>query len=209
MLSFSILGVMGYDRYMAICNPLHYHTVMSQSKVCRLAILAGLYPLIMFGGFYCLTSQLSFCVKVIPKLYCSNMELVKTSCYNAPYINFVGFIMIILLIFPHLIMVFFSYAHIAKVCRKLSKESQTKALNTCIPHLLSLVNYSIGAMFELLQARFNINHLAVEVRTFMSLYFLIFPAIINPVLYALGIQLVRNFCEEKCVVMIILYLNCL
>ncbi|XP_071317690.1 olfactory receptor 52D1-like [Trachinotus anak] len=188
---FCILAVMGYDRYVAICCPLHYHSIMSNSKVFMLVVLAGVYPLVVFGSFYSLTLQLSLCGKVVPKLYCVNMELVKNSCSPASYISTVGLVFILLLVVPQVLMIVFSYAQILRVCKKLSRESQYNALKTCIPHLLSLINYIIGSLFEIIQTRFNMNHVAVEARIFLSLYFVVLPPIVNPVLYGLGTQIVR------------------
>lgn len=188
---FCILAVMGYDRYVAICYPLHYHSIMSNSKVVKLVALASLYPIIIFLCYYSLTLQLSFCEKVMPKLYCVNMELVKTSCTNASYISIVGLVLILFFVVPQVIMIVFSYAQIARVCRTLSRESQGNALKTCMPHVLSLINYTIGSLFEILQTRFNMSHVAVEARIFLSLYFIIIPPVANPVLYGLGTQIVR------------------
>ncbi|XP_029957180.1 olfactory receptor 52K1-like [Salarias fasciatus] len=190
---FCILALMGYDRYVAICYPLHYHTNMSKSKICKLIALAGLYSLIVFGCFYSLTLQLRFCGKVIPKLYCVNMELVKNACSTASYISIAGLSILPLFVVPQLVMIILSYAKIAKVCSKLTKEAQIKALKTCIPHLFSLLNYSIGSCFEIVQTRLNMTHVSVETRSFLSLYFVIMPAISNPVMYGLGIQLVRVY----------------
>ena len=188
---FCFLAAMGYDRYVAICYPLHYHSIMSNSKISKLGALATLYPLILFGCYYSLTLQLSFCGKVVPKLYCVNMELVKNSCSNPMYISVVGLILILVLVMPQFVMIAFSYAQIARVCRKLSRESQSTALRTCIPHLLSLLNFTIGSIFEIIQSRFDMSHVAAEARIFLSLYFVIIPAIANPVLYGLGTQIIR------------------
>ncbi|XP_070838295.1 olfactory receptor 52D1-like [Chaetodon trifascialis] len=188
---FCVLAVMGYDRYAAICDPLHYHSIMSNSKIVKLVALAALYPFILFGCYYSLTLQLSFCGKIVPKLYCVNMELVKNSCSNTLYINIVGLFLILLFFVPQIVMIVFSYAQISRVCQKLSRESQGNALRTCIPHLLSLLNFTIGSLFEIIQTRFNMNHVALEARIFLSLYFVIIPPITNPVLYGLGTQIIR------------------
>ncbi|XP_029304471.1 LOW QUALITY PROTEIN: olfactory receptor 52D1-like [Cottoperca gobio] len=190
---FCILAVMGYDRYAAICFPLHYHSIMSNSKISKLVALASLYPLIVFGCFYSLTLQLSFCGKVMPKLYCVNMELVKNACSNSntSYISSVGLVLLPAFIMPQVLMIVFSYVQISRECRKLARESQINALKTCIPHLLSLLNYTIGCLFEIIQSRFKMSHVSVEARIFLSLYFIFIPPIANPVLYGLGTQIVR------------------
>ncbi|XP_067465254.1 olfactory receptor 52D1-like [Thunnus thynnus] len=188
---FCVLAVMGYDRYVAICYPLHYHSIMSNSKVGKLVALASLYPMIVFICYYSLTLRLSFCGKVMPKLYCVNMELVKISCTNASYISTVGLVLILFFVVPQVIMIVFSYAQISRVCWTLTKESQGNALKTCIPHVLSVINYTIGSLFEIIQTRFNMSHVAVEARIFLSLYFIIIPPVTNPVLYGLGTQIVR------------------
>lgn len=188
---FCILAVMGYDRYVAICHPLHYHTIMCSSRVGKLVALVCLYPVVVFTSYYSLTFQLKFCGRIIPKLYCVNMELVKNSCSNISYISIVGLLLIILSIVPQLLMIVFSYVQIFRVCKKLPKKSQVRALKTCIPHLLSLANYTVGSLFEIIQSRFNMSHVAHEARIFMSLYFVIIPPIANPVLYGLGTQVIR------------------
>ncbi|XP_042355540.1 olfactory receptor 52D1-like [Plectropomus leopardus] len=188
---FCILAIMGYDRYAAICHPLQYHSIMSNAKTCKLVALAGLYPLIVFGCFYTLTLQLSFCGKAVPKLYCVNMELVKNACSSTSYISITGLVLIMFLVMPQFMMVIFSYAQILRECRKLSRASQRNAFKTCVPHLLSLLNYTIASFFEIIQTRFNMSHVPIKARIFLSLYFVIIPPITNPVMYGLGTQIVR------------------
>ncbi|XP_061903863.1 olfactory receptor 52D1-like [Entelurus aequoreus] len=188
---FCILALMGYDRFAAICYPLHYNTIMSHPKMMKLVVCGALYPFIVFGSLFSLTIKLRFCGKTMPKLYCVNMELVKNACSNTSHISIVGLVFILFLLVPQISMIAFSYGHIARVCKKLSKQSQSNALKTCIPHLLSLLNYTIGSLFEIIQARFNMSRVSVQVRIFLSLYFVIIPSVANPVLYGMGSHIIR------------------
>ncbi|XP_035290545.1 olfactory receptor 142-like [Anguilla anguilla] len=188
---FTILAVMGYDRYVAICHPLQYHSIMSVSKVCKCIAFSWLYPLIAFAVFYALTLQLVFCGSGIEKIYCTNFSLIKLSCTDTTVVSITGLLSLVVYSFPQLAVILYSYIQILKICIRSSKGAQTKALNTCIPHLLALVNYSVGCFFEICQSRLNIAHLHYGARIFLSLYFLIIPPILNPALYGGSIQAIR------------------
>lgn len=188
---FCILALMGYDRYLAICNPLHYCSIMSRSRTGKLVAFTVLYTMLLFACFYSLTLRLSFCGRVIPKLYCVNMELVKNSCSNASYISILGLSLIMVFVAPQLLLIIFSYVQISRVCLKLKKESRRTALRTCVPHLLSLLNYTIGSLFEIVQTRLDMSHVIAEMQILLSLYFIVIAPVANPVLYGLGTQIVR------------------
>ncbi|XP_046906403.1 olfactory receptor 142-like [Hypomesus transpacificus] len=190
MIEFTILAVMSYDRYAAICHPLHYHTMMSLRKVYKLIVFTWVYPLIAFLIFLIITVQLRFCQQAIDKLYCTNYSLVKLSCSNTAVINIVGLVFIVPYTFPQLVMVLFSYAKIFRICLS-SRKMKIKAITTCTPHLFAVSMYSIGCFFEILQSRFDLRHLPYETHVFMSLFFLIFPPILNPLIYGLSIQSLR------------------
>ncbi|XP_057676230.1 olfactory receptor 52L1-like [Corythoichthys intestinalis] len=197
-LEYCILALMAYDRYLAICYPLHYQTIMLPSKVKALIALVAVYPFIVFGCFFSMTAQLSFCGKFIPKLYCLNMELVKNSCTPTYHINIAGLLLIGLLIAPQIFMVFFSYVRIFRVCKKLSKKNQVNALKKCAPHLTSFLNFSIGTLFDVAQQRFDMSHIAMEVRILLSTFFAVCPPFANPILYGLGTYLIRVHIKKMC-----------
>ncbi|XP_035241436.1 olfactory receptor 51G2-like [Anguilla anguilla] len=188
---FNTLAVMGYDRYVAICHPLHYHQLMSQRKFCTLIALSWIYPCIVFGLYFILTVQYTFCGRIIEKVYCVNFELVKLSCFDISFHSKVGFFVMILLIVPQLLMILFSYAQILRICLSASKESQAKAIQTCTPHLLAVINYTVGCFFEIISTRFNMSHVPHKARIFLALYFLIFPPVLNSVIYGISIQAIR------------------
>ncbi|XP_061105424.1 olfactory receptor 52D1-like [Conger conger] len=189
---FTILAVMGYDRYVAICYPLQYHSIMSFSKVCIYIAFSWLYPLLGFSIIFALTLQLMFCGKIIDKVYCINYSLIKLSCDDTSIVNIAGLASVIAYTVPQITMIVYSYAHILKVCLHSSKESQMKALRTCSPHLAAVLIYSIGLFFEICQNRLNMNDAPYETRIFMSLYYLIFPPLLNPAIYGISIKAIRG-----------------
>ncbi|XP_061072387.1 olfactory receptor 52D1-like [Conger conger] len=184
---FCILAVMGYDRYVATCHPLHYHQLMSHRKVCALIALSWFYSFTVFGLYFILTVQRTFCGMIIEKLHCINFELVKLSCVEISIQSKVGFVVTVFLLVPQLFMILFSYAQILRICLHASKESRGKAIQTCTPHLLAVINYIVGLLFEFIQSRFNMTHVPYKARIFMSLYFLIIPPLSNPVIYGIRI----------------------
>ncbi|XP_074467966.1 olfactory receptor 52Z1P-like [Sebastes fasciatus] len=190
IIEFTILAVMSYDRYVAICYPLLYHTIMSQ-KVVKLIVFTWLYPMLAFIIVIIFTVRLQFCERTIEKLYCVNYSLVKLACTDTSIVNIVGLLSVALYTFPQIIMIFYSYAHILRICVLSFGKSKFKALRTCTPHLFAITNYSIGCFFEIAQGRFNTSHFSYQTKLFLSLYFLIFPPILNPVIYGLSIQIIR------------------
>ncbi|PWA22734.1 hypothetical protein CCH79_00002018 [Gambusia affinis] len=116
---FTILAVMSYDRYVAVCHPLSYHVIMSQRI-------------------------LPYCGRTIDKLYCLNYLLVQLACTSTFIVNIIGLLSAALYTAPQLIMIFYSYGHILKICIMSFSKSKFKALRTCIPHLLAVINYATG-----------------------------------------------------------------
>ncbi|KAM6907137.1 olfactory receptor 4L1-like [Xenentodon cancila] len=187
---FTILAVMSYDRYVAICYPLSYHAIMSQRLV-KLIVFMWIYPMLAFLIVLIFTLQLPFCGRTIEKVYCLNYLLVKLACTETSVVNIIGLLSVGLYTVPQLIMIFYSYAHILRICILSFSKSKFKALRTCTPHLLAIINYTFGCFFEIAQGRFDNRHLSYQAKLFLSLYFLIFPPLLNPAIYGLGTQFIR------------------
>lgn len=188
---FSVLAVMSYDRYIAICYPLHYHIFMSPRKVCVLAVLSWIYPFVAFGIYFIFTTKLTFCRNLIPKVHCMNFELVRLSCFSTYVHSIVGLVATVFYLVPQILMILFSYVHIFRICLKASKESRAKAAQTCTPHLIAAVNFSVGCFFEVIQSRFDSSRLSFELRLFLSLYYLTFPPLLNPLIYGISVHAIR------------------
>ncbi|XP_070825846.1 olfactory receptor 11A1-like [Chaetodon trifascialis] len=195
-IEFLNLAVMSYDRYLAICYPLQYNSRMTYGKVAIL--IALIWLLIFLVNAFSLSSivPLQLCGNIINKAYCDNHSIVKLACYDTTAINIYGLIIAACSIFIPLILIFYTYMKILKVCFSGSRQTRQKAVSTCTPHLASLFNFSFGACFEILQSRFNMNSVPNIMRIFLSLYFLTCPPLFNPVMYGLKLSKIRVTCKS-------------
>ncbi|XDV31684.1 hypothetical protein PO909_002647 [Leuciscus waleckii] len=166
----STLTVMAYDRYVAICRPLEYHSIMTILIV--------------------LLSRLTLCGFTIDKLYCEIWAVAKLSCFSTTVNNVFGFT-VILLYCGHGVLIYCSYFQLIRKCIK-SIEVRHKFMQTCVPHLLSLINVTVALLFDVMYSRYGSKNVPQSVRNFMALEFLLIPPILNPLIYGLNLTTVRQ-----------------
>ncbi|XP_006009816.2 olfactory receptor 52E4-like [Latimeria chalumnae] len=188
----SSLAVMAYDRYVSICNPLRYSSIMTQTKIYKLLVVAWGYPIVIFTINFSLTLRLPLCGSVIGKVYCDNWSLVKLSCVDITLNSIYGLFTTVALVVPPLLLIAVSYFKTSKVCIRASKKDRGKAMQTLVPHMVTLANYVITILFEVLQHRFDMSKLPHIVRVLISVQFLIVPPLLNPLIYGLRIQEIKK-----------------
>ncbi|KAM7164041.1 olfactory receptor 5F1-like [Macrochelys suwanniensis] len=179
-----LLGFMAYDRYVAICNPLLYMTVMSQ-KLC-LKMAAGAYTLAFLNSMIYITliSRLSFChSKVIDHFFCDSPPLFKLSCsdthLNENFIfitagaNALSSILIILTSFTYIL---------SAILRIPSTQGRHKAFSTCTTHLTAVTMFYGTGLFIYLQPSSNFTHTQNKV---ISVFYTLVIPMLNPLIYNL------------------------
>ncbi|XP_075449364.1 olfactory receptor 52D1-like [Ascaphus truei] len=187
----TILAVMAFDRYVCICNPLRYNSIMSLITVFKLVAAAWLYGILLFTIQFILTIRLPLCGSVIEKIYCDNWSVVKLSCINTAVNNIYGFFLTVILVVLIPVLILVSYIQILRVCIKASEDTRAKALHTCTPHLITLIIFATGALCEILLHRFKSTILPNELRIVMSVQFLVVPPLLNPLTYGLKMKEIR------------------
>ena len=138
-----ILVVMAYDRYVAICRPLHYPVLMTPQTNAALAASAWLTALLLPIPAVVQTSHMAFDSTVyIYNCFCDHLAVVQASCSDTTPQTFMGFCIAMVVSFLPLLLVLLSYAHIlASVLRIGSREGCSKAFSTCSSHLLVVGTY--------------------------------------------------------------------
>ncbi|KAM5307203.1 olfactory receptor 1G1-like [Glossophaga mutica] len=140
-----LLAVMAYDRYVAICHPLHYIMVMSPGLCVLLASASWIMSALLSLLYTLLMNSLSFCAEhEIPHFFCDINPLLRLSCTD-PFINelvifSIGSITVLVCVLCLII----SYTHIFSTIWKIpSAQGKQKALSTCSSHL-SVVSLYFG-----------------------------------------------------------------
>ncbi|XP_034148898.1 olfactory receptor 4S1-like [Esox lucius] len=186
---FTHLTVMAYDRYVAICKPLHYQCIMTIRKVWTLILLTWLFSLLEVTIGIVLTVRLPLCGVDIDKLYCSNWAVVKLSCIDTTLNNINGFIFTSYQ-FLQTIFILVSYVNIIKASLR-SQAGRKKFMQTCLPHLITLINFSISLLFDLMYARYGSNTSLLALRNIMAVEFLVVP-LLNPIIYGMNLSQIQN-----------------
>ncbi|XP_066502913.1 olfactory receptor 52K1-like [Hoplias malabaricus] len=187
---YSTLTVMAYDRYVAICKPLEYHSEMTNYKIIKCILFSWLAPLFCVALLVLLTSRLTLCGSRIEKLYCENWAVVKLACISTTVNNVIGYI-IIIIYFGHAVLIVCSYIQLIETCRR-SREGRYRFMQTCMPHILTLFNVTTALLFDVLYSRYGSNSLPQGLRNFLALDFLLIPPIFNPLIYGLSLTKIRK-----------------
>ncbi|KAK2840454.1 hypothetical protein Q5P01_014194 [Channa striata] len=188
----NILTVMAYDRFVAICHPLHYHSKMTFRRILYLLIVTVLYPVCIFSYFLYQSSTLPLCGYKLLRLFCTSWSVVQLSCVDTIVISITGQFIAVTTIFIPLFFVLYTYLRILLVCRKSSPEFRGKALQTCLPHIVTFVNFCISVFIEVSLSRYKADEVNPLIIALLTLEFLIIPPISNPVVYGLNLPQIRG-----------------
>ncbi|XP_017259639.1 olfactory receptor 142-like [Kryptolebias marmoratus] len=198
---FCNLAVMSYDRYVAICCPLQYHTLMTPVRGLLLLLLMWLFSFVSFLISLLLTLRLTLCGNILNSLFCRNYLIVNLACSDTRINNFYGLFGTFLSVLVPLLPILFSYTKILQVCSAGSRQTRQKAVSTCTPHLASLLNFSFGCLFEILQSRFNWPNIPNVLQMIMSVYFVMLQPLLNPIMYGMQMSKIqtafRHFLFDK------------
>ncbi|XP_072474795.1 olfactory receptor 5K1-like [Notamacropus eugenii] len=195
-----LLAVMAYDRYVAICNPLHYPTMMSKKLSIQMitgSLIAGsLHSMIHVGFLF----RLTFCKShQINHFYCDVLPLHRLSCTD-PYINQ---LMIFIISGPIQVftlgVILLSYLYILlTVFRMKSKEGRGKAFSTCASHFVS-VSIFYGSLLIMYIRPGALDEGAIDIP--VAIFYTIVIPFLNPFIYSLRnkdvISVLRKIMEKK------------
>uniref|UniRef100_H0VZH2 Olfactory receptor n=2 Tax=Cavia porcellus TaxID=10141 RepID=H0VZH2_CAVPO len=179
-----LITSMAYDRYVAICHPLHYTTIMRQSLRVKLVAMSWVIACACALLHTLLLGRLSFCVKnIVPHFFCDLGALLRLSCSDTSLNQLVIFTAGVTAIMLPFLYILFSYGRIGvTVLQVPSKKSICKALSTCGSHLSVVILY-YGAIIGLYFLPPSISNKDNEIIASV-LYTVIIP-MLNPFIYSL------------------------
>ncbi|KAL6087618.1 hypothetical protein STEG23_034498 [Scotinomys teguina] len=187
----ALLGVMAYDRYVAVCNPLRYPVIMSPGLCSLLAGGSWFSGFTISLGKVFFISRLGYCgPNIMNHFFCDVSPLLNLACSDMSVAELVDFLLALLILLGPLVLTVFSYtAILSTVLRMPSAGGRQKAFSTCASHLAVVVIFYSASLFIYARPRaiysFDYNKL-------VSVVYTVLTPLINPIIYCLRNQEVKQ-----------------
>ena len=181
---FALLGVMAVDRYVAVCNPLRYNTIMNSHTCISVVIGSWVFGFLSEIWPVYATFQFTFCKSnVLDHFYCDRGQLLKLSCDDTLFTESVLFLMAVFIIIGSLVPTVVSYTYIIFTILKIPTASgRRKAFSTCASHFTFVVIGYGSCLFLFVKPK---QTQAAEYNRVASLMVLVVNPFLNPFIFTL------------------------
>ncbi|XP_067409160.1 olfactory receptor 52P1-like [Emydura macquarii macquarii] len=189
----AVLVIMSFDRYVAICDPLRYATILTNTRIAKLGLVGLIRSVLLFLPEPLLLRRLSFCAnRVISHMYCEHIAVVKISCADTTVNRMYSFWITLVIIGFDLTLIGLSYGLIIRAVLKISsKKSHQKALNTCTAHICVMLMSYTPILFSALTHRFG-QGIPAHVHILLASLYLLVPPMLNPIIYGVKTKELRD-----------------
>ncbi|KAM9347083.1 olfactory receptor 6N2-like [Symphorus nematophorus] len=197
---FLLLAVMSFDRYVSICKPLQYPTIMKKTTVSILLSLAWLLPTCQIAVQNLLSAHKKLCNFTLKGIFCSN-SIYKLHCVSSSAQSVYGVVILFNVALLPVFYILFTYTRIFIISYQSCKEVRRKAAETCFPHLLVLISFSYLCVYDVIIIRVE-SDFPKTGRLVMTLQIFLYHPVFNPIIYGLKMKeiskhLKKLFCQVK------------
>ncbi|CAI5670425.1 unnamed protein product [Oreochromis niloticus] len=195
-----LLAAMAYDRYVAICKPLEYQTIMTKTTVSIFLVVAWLVPACIVAVQAIASAEAKLCDFNIKGIFCNN-AVYTLQCQRSRLITVFGVVGLLDLVILPMLFIVFTYTIIFIVSYQSCKEIRKKAAETCLPHLLVLISASVFFVYDISIARVELDF-PKTVRIIMTIQIMLYHPLFNPFVYGLKMKeiskhLKKLLCQGK------------
>ncbi|ELK38706.1 Olfactory receptor 52B6 [Myotis davidii] len=181
----AVLLAMAFDRYVAICSPLRYATILTSTVIGKItaATLTRSF-IIMFPSIF-LLKRLHYCrINIIAHTFCEHMGIARLSCSDISINVWYGLAAALLSTGLDIILIAVSYIRILRAVFQLpSQDARSKALSTCGSHVCVILLFYIPALFSVFAYRFGGRLIPSYVHILLANLYVVIPPMLNPIIY--------------------------
>ncbi|XP_034043031.1 olfactory receptor 10J4-like [Thalassophryne amazonica] len=197
---FLLLAAMAYDRFVSICKPLQYHTIMTKTNIIIALVSAWLVPACHVLIAVALSANRKLCDFTLKGIFCNN-SVQKLQCVRSTILTLYGVVVLFNVEILPVLFILFTYTKILRICYQSSADVRKKAAETCLPHLLVLITFSCMIITDVIMVRLESN-IPKIVCLIMSLQVIVCHPLFNPLIYGLKMKEISKhfkklFCQVK------------
>ncbi|XP_044071822.1 olfactory receptor 6N2-like [Siniperca chuatsi] len=197
---FLLLAAMAYDRYVSICKPLQYPTIMNKTTVTIFLVFAWILPASQVAVPAGLSVNKKLCSFILKGFFCNN-TVYKLQCVVSRAQIIHDMVILLNVALLPVLFILFTYTRILVISYRSCREVRKKAAQTCLPHLIVLINFSCLCAYDVITVQLE-SDFPKTVRLIMSLQIVMYHPLFNPVIYGLKMKhiykhLRRLFCPAK------------
>ncbi|XP_047372768.1 olfactory receptor 52N5 [Sciurus carolinensis] len=189
-----VLMLMALDRYVAICYPLRYATILTNPIIAKAGLATFLRGMLLMIPFPFLVKRLPFCQEnSISHTYCDHMSVVKLSCASIKANVIYGLLVALLIGVFDICCISVSYTMILQAVVSLSSsEARQKAFSTCTAHISAIMITYVPAFFTFFTHRFGDHTVPPSLHIIVANLYLLLPPTLNPIVYGVKTKQIRD-----------------
>ncbi|NXE28316.1 OL226 protein, partial [Ardeotis kori] len=183
----TLLAVMAYDRYVAICKPMHYPVIMDHTLCARLAIGSWMTGFLISTGKVYFIARQTYCgPNIINHFFCDVSPLLKLACTNTSIAELMDFLLALLILLVPLIVIMASYVCIISAVLGIpSAQGRHKAFSTCASRLLVVTVFYATSLFIYVRPQPIDSFSPYKL---VSVVYTVLTPLVNPIIYCLRNQ---------------------
>ncbi|CAM5074607.1 unnamed protein product, partial [Eretmochelys imbricata] len=181
----SMLLLMAFDRFVAICNPLRYASVLNLPRIAKMGQLFVLRAVALIFPLPFLLKRFQYCrANVLSHSFCVHQEVMKLACSDIRVNSIYGLSIALLTVGLDSLLIFLSYVRILRTVLSITSHVESlRALNTCVSHLCAVLLFYTPMLGLPVIHRFG-NSSSHSLQIVLGYVYLLVPPLMNPIVYS-------------------------
>ncbi|KAM6172906.1 olfactory receptor 51V1-like [Erethizon dorsatum] len=189
----SVLLAMSFDRYVAICNPLRYSSILTNEKIMKIGVMILCRSTLLIPPAITRLKFLNYCrPHILSHSFCLHQDLIRMACSDIRFNSIYALALVISTLLLDAVLILISYVMILHTVLAIaSREERIKSLQTCVSHICAVLVFYIPIIGLTMVHRFG-KHLSPLVHVLMGNIYILFPPLMNPIIYSIKTKQIRR-----------------